>query len=410
MKTRNLFLLIFASFFTIYTLASAQDKPLIVEHVFLVDGKIAQKASIGNVTVELKFDRNMNTDIDPEIHYSLTDTAFDLTLPARGAWESDTLWQGDFTISSNLPSSGDGLYYFRINGAASAEDVEMDTVISETTLEICRPEVVFDKTEINLGRFVAGNATPVPLRISNPGCDSLIIESMTITEPFTLSNIIQNKAIHSASSIIINIGINTEARSFFEGTLTITIPQLRPSIYTLPVSGTSHGAKIKITPDTLNFGNIEIGGDSTQNLLIENIPAADPTLSDTLYIFSESSSDPNVFSIGNVKRSVAPGELINLSVTFQPNKVMNYIGYFIRLQNSDATRKDAKITVRGRGIDSDPPPKIPGLSINWTGTDSGYTNADSIRICWQKITDAGASGIAEIRWKIDTLAVAPDKV
>ncbi|MCA9734497.1 MAG: choice-of-anchor D domain-containing protein [Deferribacteres bacterium] len=388
----------------------SQDKPQIVEHVFLLNGKLTHKASIGDVTIELKFDRSMNTDIDPDIDYSLTTADFNLSLPARGAWESDTLWQGEFTISSNLPSSGDGVYFFRISGATSAEDVVMDTTISETTLEICRPEVVFDKMEIDLGRFVAGNVTPVPLRISNPGCDSLIIESMTIPAPFTLSKIVHNQAIQSNSSIIINIGIDTKLRSYFEGQVTITIPQLRPSIYTIPVTGTSHGAKISITPDTLRFGNVELGGDSTQLIHIENIPAEDPALSDTLYIFSESSTDPTVFSVNSVQRSIAPGGSTTVAVKFKPTKVLNYLGNYIRLQNSDATQKDAKVVVLGRGIDNDPPPQIPGLSINWSGVYPGYTNADSIRICWQPITDSGGSGIAEIRWKLDTLNVAPDKV
>ncbi|KAA3613320.1 MAG: choice-of-anchor D domain-containing protein [Calditrichaeota bacterium] len=406
MKTKILFFNILALVFLLNKSLYAEDKPRVVEHVFLVDGQLVEKAGIGDVTVELKFDIAMNTDVEPEIHYSLSTADFPLTLPARGAWESDTLWQGNFTISSNLPSSGDGLYYFRINGALSSADVAMDTLISATTLEICRPDVAFNKSHINLGFFLAGNTVQVPLEISNPGCDDLTIQSISVGSPFFITNIGQNQVIPRESSRTINVGINTTERARWDDSLTIIIPQLRPTTYHIPISAISHGARLLIEPGSLNFGNVELGADSTQSVVIHNTPAADSALSDTLYIFSESISDPAIFSVSSYNRAIAPGDSSRLFVTFQPTKALQYIGHFVTLQNSDATQSNARIILLGRGIDNDPPPQIPGLVINWNTTFAGYTSQDSIRICWQPVTES--SGIAEIRWKFTNEPKAPN--
>ncbi len=405
MKKRNSFYKILILFGLLSSILTAQDKPQIVEHVFLKDGQIIEKAGIGDVTVELKFSMAMNTAVVPEIHYSLSNSNFTLVLPARGAWESTTLWQGSFTISSNLPSTGDGLYYFRVNGAESVDAAIMDSVVSNTTLEICRPDVRFSKSLINLGYFLSGNTVQVPLEISNPGCDKLTISSVSVGAPFFVTNIAPNHVIPSESSFTINVGITTNKRARWDDTVTVVIPQLRPNTYKIPVSAISHGPQISISPADVDFGDVELGSDSTRRIVVFNHFAADSSLSDTLTIYSESSSAPAVFSISAYSRTIAPGDSSILFITFKPNKALRYIGYFINLQNSDAVQKNARIPVRGRGIDNDPPPQIPGLEINWNTAFAGYTNSDSIRLCWQQVTES--SGISEIRWKFSQEPKAP---
>ncbi|MFQ5628263.1 MAG: hypothetical protein ACE5I1_05840, partial [bacterium] len=125
----------------LYSASAFAQAPRLTNVVFTKNGIPTTQVGYGFVTIELVFDKAMDTNVNPVINYSL-DQNYGLTFPAQGNWQNNTIWQGQASVTDIVPSTGDGEYLFRISGARDAGSTPMAPTfsidINNTTLFICR--------------------------------------------------------------------------------------------------------------------------------------------------------------------------------------------------------------------------------------------------------------------------------
>jgi len=383
----------------------AQEKPVLSEVKFLVSGNSVDETSNADVTVQLKFDRLMDQDVDPIVKFGL-ETPYDLTVPKGQGWISGTLWQGFFTVSDENPETGDGEYFFQIYAAIDTSGAEMDTTLSNKTLFICRSgELSLNTASLNFGTITLGEPDVLSIVVNNESCADLQVNNIFVPSPFALINSVPNFTIAGNGSRTLQIRFSPGTRRSYSETMTIFSDDRTQSEHTIQLTGSAKGPRLLLNPSSsLNFGNVEVGDDSSRTVQIINEAAGNPALSETLNI-SNISTNHSVYTVMPQALSIAPGDTETVAVTFTPTDYVNYSGRQAFFENNDLTQPNRPLTLNGTASDQSPPPSVVNLSATWSGA-FGFTRSNFLPVCWDNPNDP--SGIAEIWWKFVTSAEPPE--
>jgi len=396
-------------------LANAQDKPALEEINFLVSGVPVNTTGNGDVTVELKFDRTMNTLIDPVVKFGLEEP-FELNVPKGQGWISGTLWQGFFTISANNPETGDGEYIFQISEARDQGAVEMDTTLSsglDETLFICRSgELDLSTTSVKFDTITTGTQKILNVTVFNESCATLSVSNVTMPFPFTLVSSSSFFDIAGNGNRSLAIAFSPNSRGTFTGNLTITSNDRQQSTHTVALTGVARGPKIEVTSvgspialSTLNFGKLEVGSNLSKDIKITNEKAGVEALSDTLHISSIFTNDA-VYTVTPTSFELAPDSSKIVQVTFSPTNSQFYNGRILTIDSDDLTLPQGlrSVVLNGDASDEAPPPPLTSITVNWSGY-NGYINGLYLPICWANPIDN--SGIGAIWWYFSRIPLNP---
>ncbi len=378
------------------------EKPLITGQDFLVNGISSTQTGIGSVTLELIFNREMDTNpqLHPQVFFSL-DSSFTLPLPITGFWVGDSIWQGIFSVSENMPPTGNGFYNFRFHGAKSAAGVVMDTTFGLQQLHICRPELL-TATILNFADTAPGFISTDTLIIQNISCAAITIDSLKTATPFSIATSANNQTIAAGDSLKITLRFSPLSRQAFAADLHIVSTQLSQQSMNVRLTGSAPGPSLSIDRVKLNFGSVELGQDSTQRLTIYNIPAADPAFDADLHFELTVQPDQVIFSPSPVKGDILPGDSLKILLTFRPQEVRSYDNYILRLTANDGLQPEKQIELSG-DTESTPSTSISNLQVQWGDIYPGHINTELLQICWEN----PGGGNAQIRWKFTTSAAPP---
>ena len=391
----------------------AQTRPVMTNLVFINnEGNVITKTGLGRVVVEITFSTAMDQDVEPVIEFSLDDNFNQsvLTFPATGGWtlqgdNNARVWQGDVNITTNLPSTGDGVYYFRVNGARSAGGSVMDTTKANAVLEICRASITIDQKSLDFGTILRGEASIRNIVIRNRGCEPLQINDIRVPAPFALINSSRAFTIQPGGFVTLAIRMFSNTRLARQDSMVIVANKLRPREYPVFLRGVVRGPEIGVWPSVLEFGKVSIDSSAVRTVLVANIPAKPDSLSDTLRVTSITTNiREGTFSFQPEQFNLAPGDTQYVRVTFTPGQPASNSGR-IYFSNNDLPRRLISIVVRATSEDNSPPPPVTGLNVSWGSRFSGYTNRDSLYLCWSRTTDP--SGVSQIRWKFTRQPIPP---
>jgi len=380
-------------------IAWSQGKPKLTSIQFL-QGPPVTEATYGDVTVELKFDKVMDTGIKPQINYGLNHT-YGLNLPVRGGWENSSLWQGSFTVTNSVPSTGDGVYYFEISVAQDTNGTAMDTTYSEnvnnTTLSICRTgELSVNTDTLQFGQVNLGRTRDMFVTLKNTSCADLKFTSFSIAPPFFIVNPIGNNSLPGGSSYTLRVRFAPNNRVQFNGSLVISSNARINPQQTIILKGSGKGPHMVLNPaNAINFGKIKVDSSATRTLLVHNQPASNASLSDTLFVKSITTNDANSYSANPTQFRVAPGDTQAVQVRFTPKQTRAYNNYRLTLASNDSAQVNRQIVLNGNARDETPPPPVTGVTITWSGY-PGFVFGDNLALCWAKAVDP--SNIAQLRW------------
>jgi hypothetical protein len=388
---------------------SAFAQPRLTTISFTKEGTAATKVGYGLVTIELVFNEEMNTNINPIINFGL-DQNYGLTFPAQGSWQDSISWQGQASVTDIVPSTGDGEYLFRISGAQDAGGTTMDPTFSididNTTLFICRTgETNFSADSLLFGITPQGVAKDLRLVVYNTSCAVLNITNFSISSPFSLVNQISEVAILENDSLVLTVRFLPTQRAQYVDSLMLRTNDRNQTDHYVYLSGTSTGPDLVTSPvDTLNFGKVRLDSSATRIVKIHNRQAPDSALSGTLNISQITTTNNTVFKADVSSLSVAPGDTQSISVVFKPQQAIDYKGFFLTLVSNDAANSPYKIYLKGNAEDETPPAQVGDLQASWSGS-NGFIRTDSLFICWDNPNDP--SGIASVWWKFVTSASPP---
>lgn len=377
---------------------SAQTRPQLTDVKFLIDGQPVTETSYEDIRVQLIFDRQMDPNISPTVKFGLSEP-FEFNVPEGQGWISETLWQGLFTVSDANPGADDGEYNFQIFGARDLAGTEMDTTLSSSfgqTLLICRTgKLVLSTTTLDFDTLSAGRDKILAVAITNESCAELVINSISVPSPFFLYESASAFTIPANSDAQIRIRFVPNARTTFQGTVTINSNDRQQSEHTVQLTGSAKGPEITLSRTAIDFGKIEVGDDSTSSFYVKNIQADNPLYSDTLNVSAIFASH-SVYEATPTSFEVAPGDSQKIEVTFTPTDRITYNNQNLEISSNDLTAATVFLTLHGNASDDSPPPGPTNIDATWSGL-NGYINGTSLPICWDNPDDP--SGIAEIWWK-----------
>ena len=119
---------------------------------------------------------------------------------------------------------------------------------------------------------------------------------------------------------------------------------------------------IASTPDTIDFGDVPVGADSTISLIIENVGG------DTLVVLSAELQSER-FTATSFADKIAPHSSDTVEITFDPDAVKKYIDTLTTTTNSFVS-PTRHVTLRGEGVD-------PAACRNADGTPKDYALAQN---------------------------------
>ena len=388
-------------------------QPKLVNLKFKDGTTITSRVSYGKYTIELKFDQLMNRFSSPVVYFS-KDESYSQKLDTKsGSWVDDFTWQGQFSITNEIPSSArgsDGEYRFKIIGAKSTEGLTMEETLSTSigtgvTLFICRTgSASLSTAALSFAEVTAGTSQRLSFTIRNTNCADLVISSFTISKPFSLVENIAQKTIRQDQTLQVEVIFSPKERQKYSGELTIQTNDRVQSVQKVALDGSAGGPNLTLSRNELDFGTIEAGTFKNKTILLSNRVAIPAELGRNLQISALTLSDSTQFKLNNTLAVLEPGTAGQLSISFNPQNPGDFSGSYLTISSNDLTQPDLKVMLNGKSIDTIPPQIPQNMAPAWTGQ-PGFTGGDSLQICWDLLQDP--SGIAEMRWKISAEKAPP---
>jgi C1A family cysteine protease len=152
---------------------------------------------------------------------------------------------------------------------------------------------------------------------------------------------------------------------------------------------------ISVAPDTLKFGQVQVGGDSSLTLRVKS------TGTDTLKV-TDINPSSGVLSVSDTAFSLAPSESTDVTVTFTPAGVQSYSESLTLMHNAKGS---TVVPVTGEGISAG----APGISVSPDTLKFGQVplDSDSIVVLWVKSTGTDTLYVNDINVSTPILFV-PD--
>ena len=271
--------------------------------------------------------------------------------------------QTNYTVSSVLEEGTD--YYWRVvvkdgQGNMTESKERLFTTINPTAMISLSPSSI-DFGSVNVG----GESSPQTLTITNTGDKSFDVTNITSSlSEFNISDNSSGRIDAGVSHPVFITFRPTSARTY-DGTITVN-NDADNGKNTINVSGTgvdNSMSVISLSPSSLNFGSVNVGGSSPQTLTIRN----DGNKSFNVTGINLSSS---AFS-GNYSGTIDAGRSRTVEITFRPTSERTYNETITVLNNAD--NGNNTISVSGRGVDN----SISTISLSPSSIDFGSVDVDS---------------------------------
>jgi len=236
--------------------------------------------------------------------------------------------------------------------------------------------------DLNFGNVqVNTTSSPKTLRISNTGSESFNITNMASTNStFTIFNA-QSALLQPNDFIDINIQFNPTALQNYTVAITITNnADNATNNSTIQVTGTgvdNSGTSIIALSGNLDFGNVSVGGSTTQNFTIQNNGNQAFNVSNITYPFP-------VYSSTWTSGTIQPGNPIAVAVVFQPSTSQNYNGLVTVYNNADSGSNT--IDINGTGVSTN---NFSEISISPNPINFGNVEVGESRVMEVLISNTG---------------------
>jgi len=395
----------FLAFFICATMLRAQPKPELDEINFLGLGIDGQANLEEFITVELKFNTDIDTTANPTVRAGLQEP-FTLNVPVGQGWTSLRVWQGFFVVSNNVPETSDGEYTFQVYGAKDDVGAQMDTTLStdlDKTLFICRGgELQLSTTTLDFGTITLGSPEAMTVTITNNSCAELSVSSISVPSPFRLVNPIGSFTLPGNGFRVVTVEFNPTQRTSDSTNMTISSDDRFQTSHTVQLLGSGKGPRIVVSSNSLDFGKVEVGSNRTLSLLVSNPKPTNASLGDTLNVSNILTSD-EVFTVSATNFTIPPDSTKNVDVTFTPQNRVFY-NETMEISSDDGSPLPRKISLSGNASDESAPEPITGLSVSFAL--GRLISAGSLSLCWDSLDDP--SGIGAIWYYFTTSAVQPN--
>jgi hypothetical protein len=197
---------------------------------------------------------------------------------------------------------------------------------------------------VNFGSLLVGSNGSVPVTLTNTGTASVTISAASASGPgFTISGLTVPLTINAGQNTSLTAKFAPTSAGSANGNISITSNAPgSPMAIALSGTGTAAQPQLSISPPSLTFGNVNVGGSSAQTVMLTNTGNA------TLTISAASASGAG-FSINGLAlpASINAGANASFTVQFAPTITGSATGSV--LLTSNAPGSPATIALTGTG-------------------------------------------------------------
>lgn len=211
------------------------------------------------------------------------------------------------------------------------------------------PAIDVAPARLDFGTVEPGTPAERELRIRNVGDASLEVHSVELDEE-------TSEAFALAASGAFSLGTDESAAVTVTCTLTdepatgrlriLSDDPLMPELF-IPMLCRRGVPHLVLTPGQLSFGNVEPGLQVTRRVTLGNDGV------EYLDIWASEILGADVFTASEIPERLAPGEEVEITVTFAPTEIEAYAGSLV-LETSDPSAPVADVTLTGSGSMSAP--------------------------------------------------------
>ncbi len=299
-----------------------------------VGGSLEKTVTITNGgTIDIIFSKVLLTD---QINFALTDVSIPDTIHPNHSKDYNVVFS-----PQNAEIKVAGLILS--NSAKSIPDT-----ILLSGIGIFRT-VTFSTRELNFGNIDVGNSLEKSITISNKGSIDIIFSNKASTNQtdFALLNSTVPDTIHPEGSKRYIVKFNPKSPGNKNGRIIFNSNSERGAD-TLFLIGFGSASLVNLSANQIDFGSVDINGDSLSTLTISNYGTGNLIISNYLI------TGPNVgdFSLGNntVPDTLISGISINLNIRFSPQTSGNKSALLIIASNSTIGSDTVKLSGKGASI------------------------------------------------------------
>ncbi len=232
---------------------------------------------------------------------------------------------------------------------------------------------------VDFGQVLAGGQESATVTLTNAGSASLSVSGITVTgKSFSASGLSLPLDLTAGKSYSFNTMFAPQAAGSYSGNLSV-VSNASPTPQVLPLEGVGVTRDLSISPSSLNFGNVAVGGTGTQTVALTNSGTTSMTISAV-----------NIAGAGfgasglSLPLSLGAGQTVNFSATFSPTAGGSATGSVS--VTSDASNSPTAAALTGVGV-------VPQLSatpasINFGSVVVGTSSAETVTV-----TNTGTSSV-----------------
>ena len=303
--------------------------------------------------------------------FVLGSVSFPITIPAGGS--------RTFTVSFTPKSLGARNATLSINHSISGLSPTVITLRGNAIEPV--PIINISPITLDFGDVILGTSKDLIVNLENKGGAKLTIDSLIVIGEDTVmfDPVLQTFPHDIAPSSTYNLGISFIPTSIGKtSAMLIIYHNAEGSPDTVLLSGNGVKLEIAIIPDTLDFGNVPIGGNITKYFQVRN-DGTGPLVISSIVKGGTDATQFNRYSNPDSTNSqiiVATGQTATLSVRFAPTSNGTKSSYWVFNHNVDDT--ESRLYLKGNGIS--PTIVIDPTSINFGNVNVGNSLQRSVSI------------------------------
>ncbi len=217
--------------------------------------------------------------------------------------------------------------------------------------------LTFLPTGLNYGNVAIGEGQTLTMAVTNNSTKSLTISSVTASNgKFVIGTLKLPQTVAAGGHINVSVTFKPTATGLVDGHVAVVGTGVNEEF---GVSGTgtttTTKSQLKITPSTLSFGDVAVGGSGTEPAVL--------TASGGSVTVTSASSSSSLFALASVKFpfTIASGKSVSVNVTFTPPKSGAATGKVSFASNAGDSPTSSAVSGTGT---------TPFVSLSWSASTS----------------------------------------
>jgi len=203
-------------------------------------------------------------------------------------------------------------------------------------------QIAVNPASLNLGEVTVGSSGAQTVTLKNTGTSSVTVSKASVSgAEFAMNGLSLPANLPPGQTANFGVTFAPKATGIVAGSISL-VSDASNSPATVSLSGTGVAPQLAVNPSSINFGNVALGGNSSQTLTLINSGTTGVTISQASVLGSG-------FALGRLSlpMNLGAGQSAGLNVTFSPQTAGNAAGTISVISN--ASNSPLAIPLSGQG-------------------------------------------------------------